>query len=245
MSTNRVSAITLRIVRQFVRDRRTFVLIFAVPIVVMTLIALSFPAETGQDVLSWVAPAMLAVMALFFGFLLTGVSFLRERSQGTLERLMASPVSRWDLALGYLLGFLVFAIVQAIIVLLFTIYALDIQYRGALWQIFVMQFIITIGAVNLGIFVSTYARNEFQVVQFIPSLLLPQIFLSGVLWPVEQMPGYLQWVSDFLPLTYAIKGLRDIMLTGASLVDIPLELGVLLAFVVAMTAGAAFTLRRG
>ena len=154
MSANRVSAITLRIVRQFVRDRRTFVLIFAVPVVVMTLIALSFPEETGQDVLSWVAPAILAVMALFFGFLLTGVSFLRERSQGTLERLMASPVSRWDLVLGYLLGFLIFATVQAIIVLLFTIYALDVMYRGALWQIFIMQFIITIGAVNLGIFVS-------------------------------------------------------------------------------------------
>lgn len=244
MSANRVSAITLRIVRQFVRDRRTFVLIFAVPVVVMTLIALSFPEETGQDVLSWVAPAILAVMALFFGFLLTGVSFLRERSQGTLERLMASPVSRWDLALGYLLGFLIFATVQAIIVLLFTIYALDVMYRGALWQIFIMQFIITIGAVNLGIFVSTYARNEFQVVQFIPLLLLPQIFLSGVLWPVEQMPGYLQWVSNFFPLTYAIQGLRDVMLQGKSLADIPLELGVLLAFAVAMTAGAAFTLRR-
>jgi ABC-2 type transport system permease protein len=244
MSANRVSAITLRIVRQFVRDRRTFVLIFAVPVVVMTLVALSFPEETGQDVLSWVAPAILAVMALFFGFLLTGVSFLRERSQGTLERLMASPVSRWDLAMGYLLGFLVFATIQAVIVLLFTIYALDVMYRGALWQIFVMQFIITIGAVNLGIFVSTYARNEFQVVQFIPLLLLPQIFLSGVLWPVEQMPGYLQWVSDFLPLTYAIRGLREVMLQGVSLIDIPLELGVLLAFAVAMTAGAAFTLRR-
>jgi ABC-2 type transport system permease protein len=210
----------------------------------MTIVALSFPEEAGQSMLSWVAPGMLAVMAMFFGFLLTGVSFLRERSQGTLERLMASPVSRWDLALGYLLGFLVFATIQAVIVLLFIIYALDIQYRGALWQIFVMQFIVTIGAVNLGIFVSTYARNEFQVVQFIPLLILPQVFLSGILWPVEQMPNYLQWVANFMPLTYAVGGLREIMLNGDTLGGIPKELGVLLAFTAAMSVGAAFTLRR-
>ena len=159
--------------------------------------------------MSYTAPALLAVLAVFFGFILTGVSFLRERSQGTLERLMASPVSRGELALGYLLGFLIFAMVQSIIILLFTIYALHIQYRGDLWQIFVMQIISTVGAVNLGILVSTYARNEFQVVQFIPLFILPQVFLSGVLWPVEQMPDYLQWVSKFLPLTYAIRGLRD------------------------------------
>lgn len=244
VSLNRVSAVTLRIIRQFLRDRRTLALIFLVPIVVMTLVALSFPEEVGQGVLSYIAPAVLAVMALFFGFILTGVSFLRERSQGTLERLLASPISRWDLAIGYLLGFLLFAMVQSIIVLLFTIYALDIQYRGALWQIFVMQVIITVGAVNLGIFISAYARNEFQVVQFIPLFLMPQIFLSGVLWPVEQMAGYLQWLSDFLPLTYAIKGLRDIMLAGESLTDIPLELGVLLAFAAAASVGAAVTLRR-
>jgi len=244
MSLNRIIAITLRIIRQFLRDRRTLALIVLVPILLMTLVALSFPEEAGQVVVSRTAPALLAVLALFFGFILTGVSFLRERSQGTLERLMVSPVSRGDLSVGYMLGFLVFATVQSIIILLFTIYALDVQYRGALWQIFVMQFLITIGAVNLGIFISTYARNEFQVVQFIPLFILPQIFLSGILWPVEQMPGYLQWVSDFLPLTYAVRGLREIMLMGHYLVDIPLELGVLLAFAAAASAGATVTLRQ-
>ncbi len=244
MSPSRIRAITTRIIRQFLRDRRTLALMFLVPIVVMTVIALSFPEEIGQGVLSYIAPAVLAVMALFFGFILTGVSFLRERSHGTLERLLASPVSRWDLALGYLLGFLLFAIVQSIIVLLFTIYALDIQYKGELWQIFVMQVIITVGAVNLGIFVSAYASNEFQVVQFIPLFILPQVFLAGVLWPVEQMAGYLQWLSDFLPLTYAIRGLRDIMLAGESLTDIGLELAVLLAFAAVASLGAAVTLRR-
>jgi ABC-2 type transport system permease protein len=244
VSGRRILAVTLRIIRQFLRDRRTLGLIFIVPIILMTLVALSFPESVGQGVLSYTAPALLAVLAVFFGFILTGVSFLRERSQGTLERLTASPLSRGDLVLGYLLGFLIFAIVQSIIILLFTIYALDVQYRGDLWQIFVMQILSTIGAVNLGILISTYARNEFQVVQFIPLFILPQVFLSGVLWPVEQMPNYLQWVAKFLPLTYAIRGLRDVMLQGASLADIPLELGVLCAFAVAASVGAVFTLRK-
>ncbi|OGO04694.1 MAG: hypothetical protein A2Y60_07530 [Chloroflexi bacterium RBG_13_54_9] len=107
-----------------------------------------------------------------------------------------------------------------------------------------MQVIITVGAVNLGIFVSAYASNEFQVVQFIPLFILPQVFLSGVLWPVEQMASYLQWLSKVMPLTYAIRGLRDIMLAGKSLTDIGLELGVLLAFAAVASVGAAATLRR-
>lgn len=245
MSRSRIGAIAYRIVRQMLRDRRTLALIFLVPIVVMTIVALSFPESAGTGVLSYLAPALLSTMALFFAFILTGVSFLRERTQGTLERLMASPVSRGELVLGYMAGLALFATVQSLIILLFTIYALDITYRGALWQIFVFQLIITVGSVNLGIFVSTYARNEFQVVQFIPLIILPQLFLSGVLWPVEQMPGYLQWASDFLPLTYAVQGMRAVMLEGKSLVEVPLELGVILAFAVAMSALGAATLRRG
>jgi ABC-2 type transport system permease protein len=244
MSRSRIAAIAYRIVRQMLRDRRTLALIFLVPVVVMTIVALSFPESAGTGVLSYLAPALLSAMALFFSFILTGVSFLRERTQGTLERLMASPISRGELVLGYLAGLALFATVQSLIILLFTIYALDITYRGALWQIFVFQLIVTVGSVNLGIFVSTYARNEFQVVQFIPLIILPQLFLSGVLWPVEQMSGYLQWVSDFLPLTYAVQGMRAVMLDGKSLAQVPLELGVVLAFAVAMSALGAATLRR-
>lgn len=234
--------IAARIIRQFIRDRRTIALIVVVPLVVMTLIGLSFPES---NVLDYIAPALLATLALFFSFLLTGISFLRERSQGTLERLMASPVSRLDIVVGYLFGFFIFALTQTIIILLFTIYVLDVQYYGDLWQIFVFQVVIITGAVNLGIFISSFARNEFQMVQFIPLILFPQIFLCGVLWPVEQMPDYLQWLSKILPLTYAVRGLRDIMLAGKSLLDVGFELSVLVGFAVIISIMAAITLRRG
>ena len=149
-----------------------------------------------------------------------------------------------EIAVGYVLGFFLFAAAQALIILLFTILVLDVRYQGALWQIFVFQLIITVGALNLGMFVSTYARNEFQVVQFIPLILAPQVFLCGVIWPVEQMPGYLQAISNVLPLTYAVDGLRGIMLDGSTLLGVGLELGVLLAFAAAMTALGAVALRR-
>ena len=221
---NRAVTIAVRVIRQLVRDPRTMVLIVVVPLVVMTLIGLSFPEE---DVLDYIAPAMLTTLALFFSFLLTGISFLRERSQGTMERLMASPVSRLDIVIGYLLGFFVFALTQTLIIVLFTIYVLDVNYFGDLWQIFIFQIVVIVVAVNLGIFTSTFARNEFQMVQFIPLIIVPQVFLCGVIWPVEQMPDYLQWLSKILPLTYAVDGLRDIMLEGRNLVDVWVELAVL------------------
>lgn len=234
--------IATRIMHQLIRDRRTVAMIVVVPVLVMTLIGLSFPES---NVLDYIAPALLATLVLFFSFLLTGISFLRERSQGTMERLMASPVSRLDIVVGYLFGFFVFALTQTLIIVLFTIYVLDVNYYGDLWQIFVFQIVVITGAVNLGIFISTFARNEFQMVQFIPLIIIPQIFLSGVIWPVDQMPDYLQWLSVILPLKYAVDGLRAIMLAGQSLLDVGFELSVLIGFAVVMSILAATTLRRG
>jgi len=241
MSSNTLT-IAGRVIHQIIRDHRTLALIVIVPLVVMSLIGLSFPEE---DILDYIAPALLATMALFFSFLLTGISFLRERSQGTMERLMASPVSRLDIVVGYLFGFFIFALTQTLIIVLFTIYALGVNFYGDLWQIFVFQIVVITGAVTLGIFTSTFARNEFQMVQFIPLIIVPQVFLCGVIWPVEQMPEYLQWLSAVLPLTYAVDGLRDIMLAGKSLLDVGFELAVLAGFTTVTSILAAIVLRRG
>jgi len=231
-----------RLIRQLVRDRRTMSLILIVPLLVMSLIGMSYPEEGILDI---IAAALQATLALFFSFLLTGISFLRERSQGTMERLMASPVSRLDIVIGYLLGFFLFALTQTLIVVLFTIYVFDINFQGDLWQILVFQVFVITGAVTLGIFTSTFARNEFQMVHFIPLIIFPQIFLCGVIWPVEQMPEYLQWLSKFMPLTYAVDGLREIMLNGKSLLDVSFDLVVLVAFIIVTSILAATTLRRG
>lgn len=240
--TEAVWTIAHRVINQIRRDRRTVAMIIIVPLVVMTLIGLSFP---DLKMLGYIAPALLTALALFFGFLLTGISFLRERSQGTMERLLVSPVTQLDIVVGYLSGFFVFALIQTLIMLSFTIYVFDIAYRGQLWEILVFQVVVIVGAVNLGIFTSSFARNEFQMVQFIPLVIVPQVFLGGLLWPVEQMPNYLQWVANIFPLTYAVDGMRKIMLEGMSLPDAWLDLTVLVGFAVLTSLLAALTLRRG
>ena len=242
MTIDRTLAIAVRIVSQISRDHRSAALIVVAPIIVMSLVGFSFADQ--RDILNRIAPGLIGVFVLFFTFLLTGVSFLRERAQGTLERLLTTPVGRGDILAGYLLGFLLFAGIQSVVILFYTILALRIDYQGSLWQIFVLLFVVTIGGVSLGIFISTFARNEFQVVQFIPIILLPQIFLSGAVLPSEQLPGYFQAIGQVLPLTYAVDGLKAIMLDGATLGGIGKELAVLVGSAIVILALAALTVRR-
>ncbi len=242
MSRDRTLAITERIIRQIVRDRRSVGLLILGPIIVMSLVGFSLVEQ--RAVLDRVAPGLLAVFVLFFTFILTGVAFLRERAQGTLERLQTTLVGSLDIMIGYMLGFLIFATIQTAVILSFTIFALQIEYRGSLWEIAGILFLIVTVAVSLGIFISSFANNEFQVVQFIPIVLAPQIFLSGVIIPVEQMPTLFEWLSVILPLTYAVEGLREIMLRGSNMTEVWLELLVLAGFSAALLAAAVATLRR-
>jgi ABC-2 type transport system permease protein len=194
--------------------------------------------------LDFFAPMFIAYIGFFLIFLLTSVSFLRERTQGTMERLAASPVTRLELVLGYMLGFAFFSVLQAIVLLLFTIYALQVKYTGSLLAIFVVILALVMGAVNLGIFLSAYAKNELQAVQFIPIVILPQVVLSGLLWPVQDMPGWLQAIANVMPLTYAINALTDIMIRGMSLASTWPQLLYLVGFAVVMAVLAAATVRR-
>ena len=242
MSVDRTLAIALRILRQISRDRRSLALIIVAPIVVMALVGFSFGDQQG--VLDRIAPGLIAVFVLFFTFVLTGVSFLRERAQGTLERLLTTPVGRADILVGYTTGFFVLAMVQSVIVVTFTLLVLEVNYQGSIWQIWTVLVPLVVVGVSLGVFISTFARNEFQVVQFIPLLMAPQIFLSGVIAEVDKMPAVLEVLAYLLPLTYAVDGLQDIMLRGDSLGSIGLELGVLALYVVALLTAAAVAVRR-
>jgi ABC-2 type transport system permease protein len=202
----------------------------------------------GADytLLDYIAPVLIAFFAFFFMFLLSAVSFLRERTSGTLERLMATPLRRGELVLGYLAGFSFFALVQALVIIAFTVFVLKVQYRGNLATIFIVEAVMVIGAVSLGLLVSAAARNELQAVQFVPIVLLPQVFLSGLLIPIAQLPDYLRPLSLIFPLTYANEALKGVMIKGFELGD-PLilrDIGILIAFGVVMAAGAVASIRR-
>ncbi|NWG17903.1 MAG: ABC transporter permease [Chloroflexi bacterium] len=197
------------------------------------------------DTMDYLAPVFIGLFVFLFVFILTSVAFLRERSAGTLERLQATPIRRAEIVTGYMLGFALFALAQSLIILGYTIWGLNVHYTGSLAVIFVVEFLLALMAVNLGIFFSTFARNEFQVVQFIPLVIVTQILLSGALWPIKDMPAWLQPVAWLMPLTHANRALRDVMIKGFDLAQIAPFVLALAAFAAAFVALAALTVRRG
>ena len=200
----------------------------------------------GFDTLDYFGAAFIGLVVFFLVFVITIVAFLNERSQGTLERLMASPLRRGEIVLGYMLGFTVLALVQSAEVLVFSLAVLKVHNQGNVLLIFGIEALMVLAAVNLGIFLSMFARTEFQAVQFIPLVIVPQVLLSGILFPVSNEPRPLQVASDVLPLTYAVNGLRDVMIKGADLTwpSLQLDAGVVAGFVVLVIVAGIATLRR-
>jgi ABC-2 type transport system permease protein len=198
------------------------------------------------DALDYFGPAFVGLVVFFLVFVVTSVSFLRERSQGTLERLMATPVRRGEIVLGYMLGFSAVALVQGVVVLLFSLYALRVHSQGSVALVFLVEALLAVAAVNLGIFLSMFARTEFQAVQFIPLVIVPQFLLSGIVFAVASEPRALQDVSNVLPLTYAVYGLRDVMVRGEGLGinGLLLDVAVVAAFCAVLVVAATMTLRR-
>ena len=217
------------------------------------------PDASQVDVL---APIFLGFFGYFFVFLLTGISFLRERIGGTLERLLATPVTRFEIVTGYSLGFGTFATIQVIVLTLFILNSIQVPSFGAFGDFstpafsiglgvdsagspllaFAVALLLSLGAVNLGIFLSTFARTELQVIQFIPLVIVPQALLSGILWPIERLPDVLQAIAHVLPLTYAVEGLREVMLKGSDLSSTVVQtdllvLGGIALFFVALASG--------
>src|SRR5258708_3897659 len=157
---------------------------------------------------------------------------------------MVSPLSKTELVLGYVFGFTLFALVQSLLILLFVVYVLRVHYAGNLGLIFLVTLALTIGGVNMGIFVSAFARNELQVIQFIPLLLVPQALLGGLFFPVATLPVVLKQIAYVLPLTYANFALKDVMIRGLGIADIWRDLAVLVAFATLMIVASALSLRQ-
>ncbi len=211
--------------------------------------------------LDTLAPVVVGFFVYFFVFILTGISFLRERVGGTLERLLATPVSRAEIVLGYSLGFGFFATLQIAAVMAFVLGRLEIpalgpipafaiglgvQMAGNPLIAYLLVLVLGLGAVSLGIFLSTFARTEFQILQFIPIVIVPQGLLGGFFWPIDQLPDILQPIARILPVTYAIDGLRQIMVAGADLgsSQVLLDFGVLIGIAALFVILASATIRR-
>ncbi|MFE8701942.1 ABC transporter permease [Cytobacillus sp. FJAT-54145] len=167
--------------------------------------------DMGQ--FDYFGPVLLGFFVFFFVFLIAGVSFLRERTTGTLERLLSSPLRKWEIVIGYVLGFGIFTMLQATIIAAYAIYVLNMLMEGAFIYVLLITLFLSLTALTLGILLSAFANNELQMIQFIPLVIVPQIFFSG-LFNLETISDWLNWIGVITPLYYAADALRDVMVRG-------------------------------
>jgi ABC-2 type transport system permease protein len=197
----------------------------------------------GFDLVDFFLPGIIPLIAFFFGYLLTALSFLRERSGGTLERLLASPIARHQIVSGYFSGFLVFGLLQSAVIIAVAVWVLKAPNQGGLLPLAGLLILVTATAAGLGLFLSTFAKTEIQVAQFIPLIILPQVFLCGLIWPVPDLPWFLRPISWSLPLTYAVQSARELMIRGDYQAALA-PTAVLFLFCAASVLLAAVTMRR-
>ncbi|MDL4813851.1 ABC transporter permease [Actinomadura opuntiae] len=234
-------ATTRRILAQLRHDPRTVALLVAVPSLLMVLLRYVFQAPQEFDRLG---PMLLGLFPFVVMFVVTSVATLRERTGGTLERLMSMPLGKLDLLLGYALAFGLAALVQVGVVLLISLTWLGLDLTGSLGSLVLVAVLDALLGMALGLFASAFARTEFQAVQFMPALVLPQALLCGLIVPREEMAGWLEAVSRMLPLTYAVQGMQEISAHSGFTGTLATDVAVIAAFtLVALLLGAA-TLRR-
>jgi ABC-2 type transport system permease protein len=178
------------------------------------------------DSLGFIFPG---IFTFFFVFLIAGMALVRERSGGTLERLLMTPIRRWEVISGYTLGISFYGIIQAVVIISFTIFALGLTCEGPVWLAVATMLLLAVTAVSFGSLVSIFAATEFQIVQFIPVVIVPQVFFSGLI-PLETIPYDLGNLCFIMPLYYGCTALKEIMTYGANLGEVWLYLAALVAY---------------
>jgi ABC-2 type transport system permease protein len=235
------------VLNQLRRDHRTLAMLLVLPCLTLTLLWWMFDGN-GQG-FNRLGPSLLALIPFVVMFLVTSVTTLRERSSGTLERLLAMPTGKGDFLGGYALAFGLVAAVQSLLAVLLSHLVLDLRVTGPVWMLVVVAVADAVLGTALGLFVSAFARTEFQAVQFMPALVIPQILLCGLFIARDALPRTLEIVSDVLPLSYAVDAMTAVSTTtgaGFGGVDAGVwsDVGIVLAFALAGLALGAATLRR-
>ena len=241
MTLVRTFATTGRVLTQIRHDPRTVALLLVLPSLLIGLVAWLFDST---PVFQQIGPAMLALFPFIIMFLVTSIATLRERRSGTLERLLSMPLSKLDFILGYALAFGLLAIAQAGIAVAFAVGVCGLEIEGSLWLLVAVALADAVLGTTLGLLASAFARTEYQVVQFMPAIVFPQVLLGGVLLPRDQMPDVLQTVSDWLPLSHAIDALNAVASDSEDAAYVGGQLLILAAFAVGAVALGSITLRR-
>ncbi len=230
-----------RVLRQVRSDRRTIGLIIVVPCVLLGLLAWVY---LDTPVFDRIGPALLGVFPMVVMFIVTSVATLRERQSGTLERLLTTPMGKGDFMLGYAVAFGALAVVQALVATGFAVWVCGLDVAGPLWLLVVVAVFDAVLGTALGLLASGFARTEFQAVQFMPAFILPQFLLCGLIAPRDSLPDVLHWVSNLLPLSYAVDAMNEITTNAEPVGAVLGDLGVVAGFIAVALALASLTLSR-
>jgi ABC-2 type transport system permease protein len=242
MSTAILTSTSGRILRQLRHDHRTIALILVVPSVLLTL--LYFMYEDSEPVFDRVALIMLGIFPFVIMFLITSIAMLRERTTGTLERLFTTPTAKTDLLFGYGIAFGLVAAVQASIATLLSHWLLGLDTAGSIWLVVLIAVVNALLGVALGLLFSAFAQTEFQAVQFMPVVAIPQILLCGLFVARDDMAEWLQVISALMPLTYAVEALQEVGTHAEATAVMWRDIAVVGGVVVAALVLGAATLRR-
>ncbi len=242
MSPRTTLAVAARVLTQLRRDHRTLAMLLLVPCLLISLLWWMFEGS-APVVFDRLGPGLLALFPFIVMFLVTSVTTLRERSSGTLERLLAMPMGKLDFLGGYALAFGLVAAVQSALAVTISVWLLDLDVVGPVWLLAVVAVADAVLGTALGLFVSAFAATEFQAVQFMPVVVIPQILLCGLFVPRERLPDLLEVISNVLPLSYAVDAMQGLTRT-AETGEVWADLGVVVAFALAGLAVGALTLRR-
>lgn len=198
----------------------------------------------GADNVDVMAPGMIGLVLLMVTFILTLLTVVREKNQGTLERLMATPLRGHELVLGYLLAFGLLSLVQSVLLLIWAVGVFSVHIEGHILWVLVILVALAVGFQGLGIMLSVFAQSEYQALQFMPVVVVVSLLLSGAIWPLEALPLALRPLAYGIPLTYAVEGLRGVMLKSWGWREIAMDIGILWLFALGTVGISAWMLRR-
>jgi ABC-2 type transport system permease protein len=209
-------------------------------------ISISTDLVYGKDArfIDFFAPGVMGLAAMMVTFMLSIISFVHERSASTLDRLLSTPVTEGEVVAGYAIAFGLVGLIQSTVIILAAVLLFQIQIVGNPLTALLIIFVFGMGMQGLGFLLSSIAKNEFQAIQFLPIILFPSILLSGVFWPIEAVPTLLRPISNFIPLTYAVDGMRSVMIRGWGIGDIWFQFGVLIIFAGVMLVLSTYGLKR-
>ncbi len=242
MSLRKILVTARRVLQQLSHDHRTMVLILFMPSILLTI--LKYVYDSQPQTFNIVAPMILGIFPLTLMFIITSIATLRERTLGTLDRLMTYPISKLDFIFGYAIAFSIVAFLQAIIASTVVLGLLGVTVLGGTLPVIISTVVAALLGTALGLFMSAFATSEFQAVQFMPAIILPQLLVCGLFVARDQMATALQWFADVMPLTYSVDAMKQVSMHVTWTSDLTKDLLIVMAYSTVALVLASLTIRR-